>query len=167
MRKQGFCICENKDADQLRANRKADQRICFRYIDSTITLLPKYEISSLAILCGFTAWFVWDLVGNPEDRFSHNEAHILQGEAILFIFRDKELLDQIDTLHLIIDKKDRSQAMKKYKLKRCDWIILTPTFFLLHFQFPYPPGTGNDPTRTLKSLVNIRKDSLKLVRLVH
>lgn len=31
--------------------------------------------------------------------------------------------------------------------------------------FPYPPGTGNDPTRTLKSLVNIRKDSLKLVRI--
>ena len=23
-----------------------------------------------------TAWFVWDLIGNPEDRFSHNEAHI-------------------------------------------------------------------------------------------
>ena len=20
-------------------------------------------------------WFVWDLVGNPEDQFSHNEAH--------------------------------------------------------------------------------------------
>ena len=26
-----FCICENKDADQLRGNRKADQRLCFRY----------------------------------------------------------------------------------------------------------------------------------------
>ena len=23
-----------------------------------------------------TAWFMSDLVGNPEDRFSHNEAHI-------------------------------------------------------------------------------------------
>ena len=26
-------------------------------------------------LRGCTAWFVLDLVGNPEDRFSHNEAH--------------------------------------------------------------------------------------------
>ena len=26
----------------------------------------------LAIFCGCTARFVWDLVGNPEDRFSHN-----------------------------------------------------------------------------------------------
>ena len=32
------CICENKDADQC---------LCFRYTDSTIPLLPIYEISSL------------------------------------------------------------------------------------------------------------------------
>ena len=47
MRKPAFCICENKDADQLRGNREADQRLCFRYITSTIPLLPKSEISSL------------------------------------------------------------------------------------------------------------------------
>ena len=27
-------------------NCAADQRLCFRYTDSTITLLPKYKISS-------------------------------------------------------------------------------------------------------------------------
>ena len=27
MRKQAFCVCENKDADQLRGNREADQRV--------------------------------------------------------------------------------------------------------------------------------------------
>ena len=47
MRKPAFCICENKDADQLHGNREADQRLCFRYTDSTIPLLPKSEISSL------------------------------------------------------------------------------------------------------------------------
>ena len=46
MRKPAFCICENKDADQLRGNREADQRLCFRYTDSTIPLLLKSEISS-------------------------------------------------------------------------------------------------------------------------
>ena len=46
MRKPAFCICENKDADQLRGHREADQRLCFRYMDSTIPLLPKPEISS-------------------------------------------------------------------------------------------------------------------------
>ena len=30
----------------------------------------------LAILCDFTAQFASDLVGNPKDRFSHNEAHL-------------------------------------------------------------------------------------------
>ena len=47
MRKPEFCICENKDADQLRDNREADQGLCFRYMDSTIPLLAKSEISSL------------------------------------------------------------------------------------------------------------------------
>ena len=47
MRIPAFCICENKDADQLRGNREADQRLCFHYTDSTIPLLPKSEISSL------------------------------------------------------------------------------------------------------------------------
>ena len=47
MRNPDFCICENKGADQLRGNREADQRLCFRYIDSTIPLLSKSEISSL------------------------------------------------------------------------------------------------------------------------
>ena len=48
-RKPAVCIIyfKNKDADQLRGNRKADQRLCFRYTDRRIPLLPKYEISSL------------------------------------------------------------------------------------------------------------------------
>ena len=29
----------------------------------------------IAIFCDCTARFVSDLVGNPEDRFSHDEAH--------------------------------------------------------------------------------------------
>ena len=79
MRKPDFYICENKNADQLRGNREADQRLCFRYTDSTITLLPTSEFfKPLAIFYGCTARFVSDLVGNPEDRFSHNEAHIIR-----------------------------------------------------------------------------------------
>ena len=41
MRKPIICICENKDADQLRGNREADQPLCFCYIDSSIPLLSK------------------------------------------------------------------------------------------------------------------------------
>ena len=49
MRKPDFCIYmyENKDADQLRDNREADQRFCFCYTDKTIPLLSESEILSL------------------------------------------------------------------------------------------------------------------------
>ena len=57
-----------KNADQLRGNRKADQRLCFHYIDSTIPLISKSEISSL--VC----------VGpgrKPERWFSHVAAQMM------------------------------------------------------------------------------------------
>ena len=41
MRKPVFCICENTGLDSC----AADQHLCFRYIDSTIPLLSKSEIS--------------------------------------------------------------------------------------------------------------------------
>ena len=44
VRKTDFCICENKDADQLRGNREANQRLCFHNTDSIVPLLPKSEI---------------------------------------------------------------------------------------------------------------------------
>ena len=49
MRKPAFCkyMYENKDADQLRGTREADQRLCFHNIDSTMPLLSNSEISSL------------------------------------------------------------------------------------------------------------------------
>ena len=46
VRKPDFCLCENKGADQLRGNREADQRLCFRYTDSIFPLLLISEISS-------------------------------------------------------------------------------------------------------------------------
>ena len=51
MRKPTICICENKDADQLRGNREADQRLCFHYTESTLPPLTKSEISSFSPAC--------------------------------------------------------------------------------------------------------------------
>ena len=74
MRKLAFGICENKGADQLCGSRTADHRPCFRYIDSKSLFFRNFKPP--AIFCGCTARFVSDLVGNPEDRFSHNEAQM-------------------------------------------------------------------------------------------
>ena len=58
-------ICENKGADHLEGNGTADQRLCFRYIDTKIVSKPKI-VNPLAISCGCAARVVLDLVENPE-----------------------------------------------------------------------------------------------------
>ena len=68
MEKPTIRICENKDADQLHGNREADQRLCFRYSDSTFPLLSKFQASN-SFLCLYRSVCV-GLV-----RFSHEAAH--------------------------------------------------------------------------------------------
>ena len=46
MGKPTICIGKNKGADQLRGYREADQRLCFRYSDSTIPPLVNSKITS-------------------------------------------------------------------------------------------------------------------------
>ena len=82
MRKSDFCLCENKGADQLCSNCTADQRLCFRYMDSSIPLLPKSEISVFYICTG---WFVSDIVGTPEDQFSCVTAHMMLQPRVLYV----------------------------------------------------------------------------------
>ena len=43
MGKPTICIGENKGADQLRGNREADQRLCFRYSDNTVPPLLNFK----------------------------------------------------------------------------------------------------------------------------
>ena len=95
-RKPTICICENKDADQLRGNREADQRLCFRYSESTIHRLLKSEISRFLLspvpvqpgmcrTCSKTTSLVFPRHGsnlvsalhgfNHDNRFSNNITH--------------------------------------------------------------------------------------------
>ena len=72
MGKPTICIGENKGADQLRGNREADQRLCFRYTGSTIPPLlnSKINFKLLACFCDGTGQFVSDLLGNHIVGFS-------------------------------------------------------------------------------------------------
>ena len=45
VRKPDFCLCKNKGADQLRSNREADQRLCFRYTSTLINFLDHWVIT--------------------------------------------------------------------------------------------------------------------------
>ena len=53
VRKLAFCKCENKDPNQLRSYREADQRHCFRYIDRIIPHFSNSKISSFAQVLDF------------------------------------------------------------------------------------------------------------------
>ena len=79
MRKPAGCICENRDADQLRGNHEADRSAPLispqGYYNPSTTYIRNFK--PIATFCGCTDRFVSDLVGNPEDRFSHNEAQII------------------------------------------------------------------------------------------
>ena len=84
MRKPDFCKGENNGADQLRSNCEADQRRCFHYMDSTISLLPKSKISSFwpfseTVQTGLC----WTWSENPEDQFSRVAAHVIAIPNIL------------------------------------------------------------------------------------
>ena len=85
MRKPIICIDENKDADQLRGHREADQRLCFRYSDSTLPLLLKSKISS-SLLCLYSSVCVGP-VRKPHCWFSH-EAAQLYCRLAHFIYKD-------------------------------------------------------------------------------
>ena len=84
MGKPTICIGENKGADQLRSKCEADQRICFRYMDSTIPLLSKSKISRLQPssvlvqfgLCQYSSVCVRP-GRKPHCLFSHEAAHLL------------------------------------------------------------------------------------------
>ena len=87
MRKPTFCIGKNKDADQVRVNLEADQRLFFCYTDSTkflffrirnfkhqacfsvfwsgnfCLIVPFPDHCLLVTFCDCTCWLVPDLVG--------------------------------------------------------------------------------------------------------
>ena len=78
VRKPDFCICENKDADQLRGNRaKLISVFVFatRIVQSLSFLNAKFQASS-----HFLRWRSPVCVGpgrRPEDRFSDVAAHMI------------------------------------------------------------------------------------------
>ena len=76
MGKPTICIGENKGADQLRGNREADQRLCFRHSDSIIPLLLKSEISNFYLFSVTVQVNLCRIVRKPHCWFSHEVAHI-------------------------------------------------------------------------------------------
>ena len=90
MIKPNFCLCKNKGAGQLCSNYTTQMTNTFVFAIRTVQCLfffkPNFKL--LTIFCSCTGRFVSDLVGSPNDRFSHVTAHIINS-----IFK------QIDTVN--------------------------------------------------------------------
>ena len=77
VRKPTICMGKNKDADQLRGNREADQRLCFRYTDSTfppllISKFSRFWVSSVTVQAGLCwTWSETQIVGFVMHRLNY------------------------------------------------------------------------------------------------
>ena len=78
MRKPAFAHAKTKTQISFAVTAKLISAFVFatQIVQSLYFLNTKFPASSHLVWL-YTAWFVWDLVGNPEDRFSHNEAHVV------------------------------------------------------------------------------------------
>ena len=102
VRKLDSCLCENKGTDQLCSNCTADQRLCFRYSDRTISAsFYSQNFQPLACFCGYTVRFVSDLVGNSEDRFSHITAQLISISNMSILKRSDSLLNIMSCTSLV------------------------------------------------------------------
>ena len=59
---------------------------------------------------------MWDLVGNPEDRFSHNEAHIISDMVI----------SQKDVEHKLRENKRTGLVFYNFLVKKCVYLLSNP-----------------------------------------
>ena len=77
IRKPAFCIFVNKDADQLCDTAQPISASVFlhRYHNSSTSEIQDFK--QIAIFCGCIAQFVLDLLGNSQDRFCGDAAHII------------------------------------------------------------------------------------------
>ena len=131
MRKPVFCICENKDADQLRSAFVFTTRI----VQSLYFLNPKFQASSHH--CGCTARFVWDLVGNPEDRFSHNETHIIR--ALVEWLEEEEQQQELHRHHHHHQQQSRDDVDKNFFWYYLSLVVRNPVFGVFDL-VPHKPG---------------------------
>ena len=93
MRNQTFCICENKDADQLPSNCEAGQRLYFAtpIVQFLCSLNPKFPDSS-PLLCLYKPFCVGP-VRKPHCRLIY-APYMVQRDASYMVQRDHPCKDQ-------------------------------------------------------------------------
>ena len=128
MRKPASCICKNKDADRLRGNSAADQRLCFRYINCTDFLLsnPICEVSSQLL------WLYSPVFVGPgrkhQDKFSRRGSYEGRLPKTLII----ESLAKFVRCNQQLQRRMHTYLNVKVMLREKDLIFSVKHRFLFH-----------------------------------
>ena len=155
MRKPVFCICENKDAYQLRGDREADQRLCFRYTDSTIPLLPKSEISilylsSVAVQPGLC----WTWSETPKTNFLTGRLICNDKNKSAFFsafdgFNMVPSLKPLETLHNNLTLKEMDAFLSRATTTKFFTPVSSPMYGATPLMSPRLPEAKRDKSKQL------------------
>ena len=110
MRKPTIYICENKDADQLCSNCIADQRLCFRHSDSTVSLLLISKLSSFLLYSVtvqtdlYQTWWEPQIVCFLMHRLISLADFTFELYQLRYTVKEKAKLYQTDLLHFTAHK---------------------------------------------------------------
>ena len=78
MGKPTICIGKNKGADQLRSNCEADQRLCFRYTDSTLQPgLCRIWLEPILLVFSCTGSHVFKILVSYQQLLSYEDNFIM------------------------------------------------------------------------------------------
>ena len=134
MRKPAFCICENKDTDQLCCNPEADQCLSFRYMDKSLYFLnPKLPVSSHLLwlhspICVGPDW-------KPRRPVSHNETQLNLHDCSSFLGKISVILlnNQDYQFSAIYEYNEQSKHASQEHLRRVH-ILSYPRNYRVHIQ---------------------------------
>ena len=94
-------------ADQLCGNHTADQHLCFCYIEGTILILVNLNknFKPLSFFFCFTVWFLLDLVGNPQERFSGDTAQLNEKTCLMSLSICNRVFNVMNFAHLAAEAR--------------------------------------------------------------
>ena len=96
--------CEHQRRWPASESAQADQRLCYSIVGMNhIYTCNKRNFHFLASHCSWGDWFETRFVGNPDDRFSRDEAHMSQSNA----YSDQHMSRMLKNVHTVISKGAR------------------------------------------------------------
>ena len=114
-------VCEQHRRRPACASAQSDQRLCYSlFWKYHITACYRINFNSLASLCSWGDWFETRLVGNPEDRFSRDEARY---RLCLVLYLDKLCANVNCTFVLVLNACISTEPVREISNNVAFWHV--------------------------------------------